>query len=85
MFTTRTRCCSASARTSIPGATRFSRKGPADVLDHATPVMGFGSKIGIDATHKLKGEADTRTWPTVIQMDAAVKQRMTELLRHVTR
>jgi 4-hydroxy-3-polyprenylbenzoate decarboxylase len=60
-------------------------KGPADVLDHATPVMGFGSKIGIDATHKLKGEANTRPWPPIIQMDPAVKQRMDELLRHVTR
>ena len=60
-------------------------KGPADVLDHATPVMGCGSKIGIDATHKLKGEANTRPWPPVIQMDKAVKQRMNELLRHVTR
>ena len=60
-------------------------KGPADVLDHATPVMGCGSKIGIDATHKLKGEANTRPWPPIIQMDAAVKQRVDELLRHVTR
>ena len=60
-------------------------KGPADVLDHATPVMGFGSKIGIDATHKLAGEANTRPWPPIIQMDDVVKQRMDELLRHVTR
>src|SRR5213594_1384458 len=41
-------------------------KGPADVLDHATPVMGFGSKMGIDATHKLPGEANTRLWPPII-------------------
>ena len=45
-------------------------KGPADVLDHATPVVGFGSKLGIDATHKLSGEANCRTWPPLIQMDA---------------
>ena len=44
-------------------------KGPADVLDHATPVMGFGSKMGIDATHKLPGEANTRPWPPIITMD----------------
>src|SRR5438093_13576193 len=43
-------------------------KGPADVLDHATPVMGFGSKMGIDATHKLPGEANTRPWPPIIKM-----------------
>jgi 4-hydroxy-3-polyprenylbenzoate decarboxylase len=60
-------------------------KGPADVLDHATPVMGFGSKIGIDATHKLKGEANTRPWPPIIKMDEAVKKRVDELLRHAAR
>ena len=43
-------------------------KGPADVLDHATPVMGFGSKMGIDATHKLPGEANTRPWPPIIKL-----------------
>jgi 4-hydroxy-3-polyprenylbenzoate decarboxylase len=57
-------------------------KGPADVLDHATPFMGFGSKIGIDATHKLKGEANTRPWPPIIRMDDAVKKRVDDLLRH---
>jgi len=45
-------------------------KGPADVLDHATPVVGFGSKLGIDATHKLSGEANCRVWPPLIKMDA---------------
>ena len=59
-------------------------KGPADVLDHATPVMGLGSKIGIDATHKIKGESGTRPWPPIIKMDEAVKKRVDELLRHVT-
>ena len=60
-------------------------KGPADVLDHATPVMGFGSKIGIDATHKIKGEANTRPWPPIISMDDMTKKRVDELLRHVAR
>jgi 4-hydroxy-3-polyprenylbenzoate decarboxylase len=45
-------------------------KGPADVLDHATPIIGFGSKMGIDATHKLPGEANTRPWPPIIKSDA---------------
>ena len=44
-------------------------KGPADVLDHATPVMGLGSKMGIDATHKWPSEANTRTWPSILKMD----------------
>jgi len=56
-------------------------KGPADVLDHATPVLGFGSKIGIDATHKIRGETHTREWPTLIRMDDAVKKRVDQLLR----
>jgi len=60
-------------------------KGPADVLDHATPVMGFGSKIGIDATHKLQGEANTRPWPPIIKMAEAVQKRVDELLRHAAR
>jgi 4-hydroxy-3-polyprenylbenzoate decarboxylase len=58
-------------------------KGPADVLDHATPAMGFGSKVGIDATHKIKGEANARPWPPIIKMDETVKKRVDELLRHV--
>jgi 4-hydroxy-3-polyprenylbenzoate decarboxylase len=56
-------------------------KGPADVLDHATPVMGFGSKLGIDATHKFPGEANTRPWPALAKMDPAVKRRVDDLLR----
>jgi len=55
-------------------------KGPADVLDHATPVMGFGSKIGIDATHKLPGEANTRPWPPIIKMDEATKKRVDQIV-----
>jgi len=55
-------------------------KGPADVLDHATPALGFGSKLGMDATHKLPGEKDCRPWPALITMDPAVKKRVDELL-----
>jgi 4-hydroxy-3-polyprenylbenzoate decarboxylase len=58
-------------------------KGPADVLDHATPVFGFGSKIGIDATHKLPGEAATRPWPTLARMDPAVQARVDQLLGRI--
>jgi 4-hydroxy-3-polyprenylbenzoate decarboxylase len=60
-------------------------KGPADVLDHATPVMGFGSKIGIDATHKLPGEANTRPWPPLIKMDDATKKRAEQIVRALER
>jgi 4-hydroxy-3-polyprenylbenzoate decarboxylase len=58
-------------------------KGPADVLDHATPEFGLGSKIGIDATHKIKGESNCRPWPPIIKMDDAVKKRVDELLQKI--
>jgi 4-hydroxy-3-polyprenylbenzoate decarboxylase len=58
-------------------------KGPADVLDHATPAIGLGSKMGIDATHKLASERDTRPWPPIIAMDDAVKRRVDDLLRPI--
>jgi 4-hydroxy-3-polyprenylbenzoate decarboxylase len=60
-------------------------KGPADVLDHATPSMGFGTKLGIDATHKMPGEAGCRTWPPIIKMDDAVKRRVDDLLKQIGR
>ncbi|MDD5260954.1 MAG: UbiD family decarboxylase [Methylacidiphilales bacterium] len=55
-------------------------KGPADVLDHATTEMAIGSKLGIDATHKLPGEGHKRGWPPIIKMDEAVKAKMEKLL-----
>ena len=51
-------------------------KGPADVLDHATTELAMGTKLGIDATHKLPGEGHRRGWPPLIKMDEAVKARM---------
>ena len=36
---------------------------PSDVLDHATSEMAIGTKLGIDATHKLAGEGFKRLWP----------------------
>jgi 4-hydroxy-3-polyprenylbenzoate decarboxylase len=56
-------------------------KGPADVLDHATSELAVGSKLGIDATHKLPGEGHKRGWPPLIKMDAAVKAKVDALLR----
>jgi 4-hydroxy-3-polyprenylbenzoate decarboxylase len=42
--------------------------GPLDILDHASTIMGYGSKVGIDATKKWKGEGFTRLWPAPIEM-----------------
>ena len=48
--------------------------GPLDILDHASPLMGFGSKVGIDATRKWKSEGFEREWPTPIVMSREVKE-----------
>jgi 4-hydroxy-3-polyprenylbenzoate decarboxylase len=48
---------------------------PIDYLDFASPVSGLGSKMGMDATNKWKGESD-REWGTTIEMSADVKQRI---------
>jgi len=51
-------------------------RGPSDVLDHATPEVGVGSKMGFDATRKLSGEGFRRQWPPLIRMDEDVLQRV---------
>ncbi len=43
-------------------------EGPVDVLDHAAPLMGAGSKMGIDATTKWPEEGYRREWPQEIRM-----------------
>jgi 4-hydroxy-3-polyprenylbenzoate decarboxylase len=48
---------------------------PIDYLDFASPVSGLGSKIGLDATSKWKGETD-REWGRTLSMDADVKRRV---------
>jgi 4-hydroxy-3-polyprenylbenzoate decarboxylase len=49
-------------------------EGPVDVLDHAAPVLGYGSKFGIDATRKWRGEGFEREWPEPIVMDPQTKK-----------
>jgi 4-hydroxy-3-polyprenylbenzoate decarboxylase len=44
--------------------------GPIDILDHASPDHGAGSKIGFDATAKWPGEGKIRRWPKELEMDA---------------
>ena len=52
--------------------------GPMDMLDHACPILGYGSKMGIDATRKWPGEGFTRDWPDEIKMDAEIIKRVDE-------
>jgi len=48
---------------------------PIDYLDFASPVAGLGSKIGFDATNKLKGESE-REWGRPLTMSADVISRI---------
>ena len=58
--------------------TLIAENTPIDYLDFASPVVGLGSKMGIDATSKWPGET-ARQWGRPIVMDAAVKRRVDEL------
>ena len=48
-------------------------RGPVDILDHASPELGAGSKIGFDATVKLPAEGQSRRWPKELEMDQVTK------------
>ena len=49
-------------------------EGPVDVLDHAAPILAYGSKVGIDATRKWRSEGFERDWPDAIVMDDRIKK-----------
>jgi 4-hydroxy-3-polyprenylbenzoate decarboxylase len=49
-------------------------EGPVDVLDHAAPRLGYGSKFGLDATRKWPAEGFEREWPEPIMMDDKTKK-----------
>ncbi|HEX8833304.1 MAG TPA: menaquinone biosynthesis decarboxylase [Abditibacteriaceae bacterium] len=51
-------------------------KGPVDSLNHASPLVGFGSKMGIDATRKWPGEGHEREWPNVVKMNRETAARI---------
>ena len=53
--------------------------GPIDSLDHASRLVNFGSKMGIDATRKWPQEGFTRPWPDVLKMSPEVQARVDEL------
>jgi 4-hydroxy-3-polyprenylbenzoate decarboxylase len=55
--------------------------GPVDVLDHASPYCGAGSKMGIDATRKIPGEGVVREWPNEMVMSDEVRQKVTRRWR----
>src|SRR5690606_37647007 len=52
--------------------------GPMDILDHATPLWAYGSKVGIDATRKWASEGFDREWPDEIEMDEDTRRKVSE-------
>lgn len=51
---------------------------PIDALDFASPIMGLGSKMGLDATSKWPGETQ-REWGTPIKKDQRIVDRIDEI------
>ena len=58
-------------------------EGPLDILDHAAPFEGAGTKMGIDATRKIPGEGLVRRWPMELEMSEAIKARVTRRWREL--
>ena len=66
-----------------PGRDFEMVNGPLDILDHAAPQIGAGTKIGFDATKKLPGETvgghTVRQFPPILKMNDAVKKNVDSL------
>lgn len=54
-----------------------------DHLDPATPVPGYGSKLGIDATRKLPEEYEWKEWPREVEPDPRVEERVERVAREL--
>ena len=50
-----------------------------DTLDHASPRINYGSKMGIDATKKWNTEGYEREWPETLQMVKDIQTRVDQL------
>jgi len=53
---------------------------PTEELDPSTPIIGLGSKLGIDATRKLPEEYDGRSYPEDVEPDPEVARRAEEIV-----
>ena len=66
----------------LPGRDLELVNGPLDILDHAAPQLGAGSKIGFDATRKLRGEAvggePVRDYPPYLWMSPDVLETVSQ-------
>ncbi|MDB4969495.1 MAG: UbiD family decarboxylase associated with menaquinone via futalosine [Myxococcales bacterium] len=57
--------------------------GPYDVLDHASCAVGFGGKMGVDATAKWKEEGYDRVWPQPVSMSPDIEARVDRVWREL--
>jgi 4-hydroxy-3-polyprenylbenzoate decarboxylase len=72
------------ALTSIdPRRDVFFADGTIDELDHSSCGVGFGGKMGIDATRKLPEEGQSRPWMEVCRHDPATLRRVEALCREL--
>lgn len=58
--------------------------GPVDILDHAAPELGVGSKVGFDATRKWPGEGrgrGVRRYPTPLRYPPSIRQLLQQRWR----
>jgi 4-hydroxy-3-polyprenylbenzoate decarboxylase len=53
-------------------------EGSVDILDHASPYFGYGSKVAIDATKKTEEEGMCREWPEEIKMYSGIEEMVEE-------
>ena len=53
-------------------------EGPLDDLDYSSPVIKYGSKMGIDATSKSQLDGFPRDWPEEIVMTKEIVDRVNE-------
>ena len=61
-----------------PARDVFFFDGPIDYRDFSSPMVGFGSRLGIDATTKLPGEQD-RGWPARSSVSSEVSRSVDAL------
>jgi len=64
-----------------PGRDAMIIEGPLDVLDHAAPYFGLGTKMGIDATNKWPGEGIVRDWPAPMTLPADLRFPVQHVVR----
>lgn len=58
-------------------------EGPLDALDHSSPHVAWGSKLGVDATRKWPEEGHERGWPNLVVMAPEVRARIDTLWREL--